>query len=1006
MAEPVSPADSYAQSQEILRDLYGNSPITRTNLFEESRAETQETDVETMGDQTVAAGNQANGASLFADMPHAATQDSTIDERPTRLRFSYRNRRIVADYRSFIKDECVDEWRVHAGAAWTIIKCRGKIVACANKNNNNHYRVEWDHDDIQGMDSNWVAYDIPASKKNILRAAAELYDFSATAPHNVFVTDGFRNRHGNGLSGLAPRATPGLGHSDGVAGVAGVANAAEASETAVDQEQRLPVTTPHPLSAERRQLAANLLTCGRSFSSSISSVTNPSLLNSGDSARNAYTTTNIGVRTRASSVLVAEKDLGAESESNSEGEEAPEDDDDAVAAADDSDCEDDCAVCDNVCRPCTDIPESRRTLYETVKSLSWKFAPIISGNGPKALNPRNSWYDGPDGLRPGIAQQFTDPFECFTLVSGLGLESVARLAQNTNCYFHEHIKPRINNRNNRYHSIAWKDVSVEEMYRFLGIMLKMSLQPIDGGGYAAYFRSSNVSINPGGNATPKVIDGTARSLSHYMSLNRFRQIRGAFHPENKRAAGGGDKCYQVRHAINSFNTSSMMCFETPCNCAFDEGGVGCRSRFCPCRQYNKDKPEKYRVDFFVLSCSKRYTILHLDVYQGKNSNNVGINEQLKDFPVTQKAVLNALWQRGLHLETSGYRFLAADNRYACPELAVACRDKFNTYMSGTCRANRVGWEKEGMDLKKTSERGSSKMMYDSANEILIGQWRDNKVVQFVSSTNEGGLGKVKRQIGSQKVDFDCPNALIQYQKNMFGVDKGDQMRTHGAGFSNKVHFKKWYKRVYLAILDCGLLNTLVAWNLSAEDHTLRSRKTLRRHELYAYIAQSLCDYVDPKKAEEEAEAERAKILCLMEGHRPEKAKAGTRCGVCALEYQWTFRAGDDNWSGLKADVGRCTQCSVPAHMFQPTRKTELHNQPEFENMTCFEIIHTPIGREIFQRQSVGEEGGRSSYKVNDKHPTIIRVKEKLGVPLTRKRKASVLIDKSDDADKRQKDNGV
>lgn len=178
-------------------------------------------------------------------------------------------------------------------------------------------------------------------------------------------------------------------------------------------------------------------------------------------------------------------------------------------------------------------------------------------------------------------------------------------------------------------------------------------------------------------------------------------------------------------------------------------------------------------------------------------------------------------------------------------------------MSGTCRANRVGWDKSTMDLTKLDNRGTCKLAYNAANEILIGQWRDNKVVQFASLTNEGGLGTVKRRIGSQRIDFACPHTLIQYQKNMFGVDKGDQMRLHGGGFSIKVHFKKWYKRVYLANLDCGLLNTLVAWNLSTEDRSMRSRKPLRRHELYAYIAQCLCNYEDPKRLEEEAEKGKA-----------------------------------------------------------------------------------------------------------------------------------------------------
>ena len=48
---------------------------------------------------------------------------------------------------------------------------------------------------------------------------------------------------------------------------------------------------------------------------------------------------------------------------------------------------------------------------------------------------------------------------------------------------------------------------------------------------------------------------------------------------------------------------------------FDEGGVASRSRMNPVRQYNKDKPNKFRVDFFVLANNSpgKYFIVHLDV---------------------------------------------------------------------------------------------------------------------------------------------------------------------------------------------------------------------------------------------------------------------------------------------------------------------------------------------------------------------------------------------------------
>ena len=129
----------------------------------------------------------------------------------------------------------------------------------------------------------------------------------------------------------------------------------------------------------------------------------------------------------------------------------------------------------------------------------------------------------------------------------------------------------------------------------------MSLNPVDGGGYTAYFQTNNVTYNLGPDVPPVEIEDSRGFAVKHMTLNRFRQIRGAFHPENKvAAAGGGDKCYQFRTLLNQLNETSRKTFFVPKDMAFDEGGVGCRSRMCPVRQFNKDKPQKFRVWTFSL----------------------------------------------------------------------------------------------------------------------------------------------------------------------------------------------------------------------------------------------------------------------------------------------------------------------------------------------------------------------------------------------------------------------
>ena len=53
---------------------------------------------------------------------------------------------------------------------------------------------------------------------------------------------------------------------------------------------------------------------------------------------------------------------------------------------------------------------------------------------------------------------------------------------------------------------------------------------------------------------------------------------------------------------------------------------------------------------------------------------------------------------------------------------------------------------------------------------------------------------------------------------MFGVDKGDQIHVHMGGFAQKAHFKKWYKRIHLGVLDIMLMNSHIGWNLAAAEN--------------------------------------------------------------------------------------------------------------------------------------------------------------------------------------------
>lgn len=101
------------------------------------------------------------------------------------------------------------------------------------------------------------------------------------------------------------------------------------------------------------------------------------------------------------------------------------------------------------------------------------------------------------------------------------------------------------------------------------------------------------------------------------------------------------------------------------------------------------QPKKFHVQFFKLACTTTYSILHVDVYQGWNSANIGILDELKDLPTTRKSAMNAIMS-AFGVDRCSARHVALDNRYQCPKLAALLLANCNMYSTGTCRQNHKG----------------------------------------------------------------------------------------------------------------------------------------------------------------------------------------------------------------------------------------------------------------------------------------------------------------------------
>lgn len=166
---------------------------------------------------------------------------------------------------------------------------------------------------------------------------------------------------------------------------------------------------------------------------------------------------------------------------------------------------------------------------------------------------------------------------------------------------------------------------------------------------------------------------------------------------------------------------------------------------------------------------------------------------------------------------------------------------------------------------------------------------------------------------------------------------------------------------------------------------------MSRHKYYAYVAQMLCTY--PGIAQEENNSHsKQQVKEVTTGsssvHRAEAVLRGIRCAVCAIEWAFTRNENDSGlFHGMKRNVARCAVCSVPAHPTAPAQKHIIHETHEFRGMSCFKIMHSTLGMEIWKRIPPSDVRGRTAYTRNDRHPFMVRLQESYGLSsIPRKRK--------------------
>ena len=272
-------------------------------------------------------------------------------------------------------------------------------------------------------------------------------------------------------------------------------------------------------------------------------------------------------------------------------------------------------------------------------------------------------------------------------------------------------------------------------------------------------------------SSTSVVFGTA-----LMSRTRFRHILRYFHVADNALPKTDDKLCKVRPIVDRLNASFLQMYN-PSQClSVDESMVGtkCWMSFL---QYMPKKTKKFSIKLWALCESATGYCLQFQVYTGKAET---------DMCWTYRVVFYLL-KKYLNL---GYKVFM-DNFYSSYHLFVDLLNQ-RTGACGTICSNRFAFPKD-LQGKKKMKKGEATFLH--CDNITAVRWFDKRDVYAISTLHGNEMVTVPPKNPSSE-QITKPKLIVDYNENMNGVDRCDQLLVYYA-LNRKT--TKWWKCLFFFI---------------------------------------------------------------------------------------------------------------------------------------------------------------------------------------------------------------
>lgn len=295
-------------------------------------------------------------------------------------------------------------------------------------------------------------------------------------------------------------------------------------------------------------------------------------------------------------------------------------------------------------------------------------------------------------------------------------------------------------------------VTRQELFGFLGINLIMAYHKLPS--WTDYWKNEQ--------------DLSVPFVSTTMTRSRFGQILSNLHVNDNSSIpdGNKDKLYKLRPLIEAINNRYAKLYNLSRQQSIDESMILFKGRHS-IKQYNPMKPIKRGYKLWMRADMDGY-ISKFDVYQGKvadaSKSSAKEDDESSKFGLGEN-VVQTMTDDLLNKNHEVY----FDNYFTSVPLLEYLKVN-GVHAAGTVRMNRKALP---VGLNEDLDRGESDFRV-SKDSLVLAKWQDNKPVFVLSNFHGTEISSVERtQKDGSKSVFSCPDAVVDYNKHMGGVDKAD-----------------------------------------------------------------------------------------------------------------------------------------------------------------------------------------------------------------------------------------